>query len=138
MTQNAPTLSPQQEHDPPTTRSPHTLPFWANPRLGLLVVIVTLFVVFAVLRPAFLNVNLTIVPMQSDLSVFVIVGLAQLTALSLGHMNLAVGPMAAFSAFAMGWACNTLNAPLIIGLVFGLIVGGLVGAAAGWTIAITG
>lgn len=139
MTQNAPTLSPPQtEPDRPDRRAPRALPFWANPRLGLLVVIAILVVVFTLLRPAFLNVNLTIVPMQSDLSVFVIVGLAQLAALSLGHMNLAVGPMAAFSAFAMGWACDALDAPLVAGLVFGLIVGGLVGAAAGWTIAITG
>ena len=139
MPPKAPTLSPPQtEPSGPGNRAPRALPFWANPRLGLLVVIVILFVVFASLRPAFLNVNLTIVPMQSDLSVFVIVGLAQLAALSLGHMNLAVGPMAAFSAFAMGWACDALSAPLIVGLLFGLIVGGLVGAAAGWVIAVTG
>jgi ribose transport system permease protein len=115
-----------------------SLPFWANPRLGLTVVIVVLVVVFAALRPAFLNVDLTIVPMQSDVSVFVVVGLAQLAVLSLGHMNLAVGRMAAISAFAMGWAYDQLHVPLAVGLLIGLLVGALVGAAAGWTIAATG
>ncbi|HEX3781971.1 MAG TPA: ABC transporter permease [Pseudonocardiaceae bacterium] len=142
MSNDAPTLTPPDTDgaDPPPATRPRAraLPFWANPRLGLLVVIVILIVVFSVLRPAFLNVNLTIVPMQSDLSVFLVVGLAQLAALSLGHMNLAIGPIAAFSAFAMGWVCNSLNAPLVVGLLVGLVVGGLVGAAAGWTVAATG
>jgi ribose transport system permease protein len=115
-----------------------SLPFWANPRIGLTVVIVVLIVVFASVQPAFLNINLTIVPMQSDLSVFVVVGLSQLAVLSLGHMNLAVGRMAAISAFAMGWAYDQLHVPLAVGLLIGLVVGALVGAAAGWTIAATG
>lgn len=131
----------EQEPDvvePVTQGRVRSLPFWANPRLGLTVVIAVLVVVFASVQPAFLNVNLTIVPMQSDLSVFVVVGLSQLAVLSLGHMNLAVGRMAAISAFAMGWAYDQLHVPLAVGLLIGLVVGALVGAAAGWTIAATG
>ncbi|HTI27000.1 MAG TPA: ABC transporter permease, partial [Kutzneria sp.] len=118
--------------------SVRTLPVWANPRLGLLVVIVALVVVFSSLRPEFLNIDLTIVPMQADLSVFLVVGLAQLSVLSLGHMNLAVGRMAMVSAFATGWAYDKLSVSLPIGLLIGLLVGAAVGAAAGWTIAATG
>jgi ribose transport system permease protein len=136
--------TPTHTDDPPevaeTTegRRVRSLPFWANPRLGLTVVIVVLVVVFTALRPAFLDIDLTIVPMQSDVSVFVVIGLAQLAVLSLGHMNLAVGRMAAISAFAMGWAYDQLHVPLAVGLLIGLLVGALVGAAAGWTIAATG
>ena len=36
------------------------LPFWANPRLGLLVVLAALVVIFSSIRPAFLNVQLTL------------------------------------------------------------------------------
>ncbi|MFE2425267.1 ABC transporter permease [Streptomyces sp. NPDC059373] len=114
------------------------LPFWANPRIGLIVVIAVLVVVFASLRPAFLNTDLTLVPMQADLSVFVVVGLAQLSVLSLGHMNLAVGRIAAVSAFAMGWCYDKLSLPLPVGLLVGMVVGAAVGAAAGWTIQATG
>lgn len=114
------------------------LPWWASPRVGLLGVIVILVVLFSVLRPAFLNVDLTIVPMQADLSVFVVVGLAQLAALSLGHMNLAVPRMAAISAFASGLAYDRLGVPLLVGLLIGLVVGALVGAAAGTIITATG
>jgi ribose transport system permease protein len=124
--------------EPVAAGTVRSLPFWANPRLGLAVVIVLLVVVFASVRPAFLNINLTIVPMQSDLSVFVVVGLAQLAVLSLGHMNLAVGRMAAVSAFAMGWSYDQLHVPLAVGLLIGLVVGAAVGAVAGWTIAATG
>jgi ribose transport system permease protein len=114
------------------------LPFWANPRLGLLAVIVVLVLVFSSLRSSFLNTDLTLVPMQQDLSVFLVVGLAQLAVLSLGHMNLAVPRMAAISAFAMGWCYQHLSVPLWLGLVAGLIVGAAVGALAGWIISATG
>src|SRR5947209_2525943 len=87
--------------DPAAQPSPRGLPFWANPRFGLLVVIALLIVVFSSLRSSFLDTYLTLVPMQQDLSVFLVVGLAQLCVLSLGHMNLAVPRMAAISAFAM-------------------------------------
>lgn len=120
---------------PPAARA---LPYWADPRLGLLVVIAALVAVFTALRPEFLNTELTVVPMQADLSVFVVVGLAQLSVLSLGHMNLAIGRIAAISAFAMGWCYDKLSMPLPVGLLVGMAVGTAVGAAAGWTIHATG
>lgn len=121
-----------------TARSAGGLPFWANPRLGLVIVIAILVAVFASLRSSFLNSDLTLVPMQADLSVFVVVGLAQMSVLSLGHMNLAVPRMAAVSAFAMGWSYEHLSLPLWLGLVVGLVVGAAVGALAGWIITATG
>lgn len=115
-----------------------SLPFWANPRLGLLVVIAILVTVFGSLRPAFFNERLTIVPLLADISVFAVVGLAQMCVLSLGHMNLAVGRMAAISAFVMGWAYTSLGVPLYLGMVIGLFAGAAVGALAGLIIARTG
>jgi ribose transport system permease protein len=114
------------------------LPWWANPRVGLVVVIAALVALFSTLRPAFLDVDLTLVPMQADISVFVVVGLAQLAVLSLGHMNLAVGRMAAISAFGAGLVYDRFDAPLVVGLVVALLVGGLVGALAGAVITGTG
>jgi ribose transport system permease protein len=114
------------------------LPWWANPRVGLVVVIMALGVLFTALRPSFANVDLTLVPMQADISVFAVVGLAQLAVLSLGHMNLAVGRMAAISAFGAGFAYDHLHAPLVVGAVIALAIGALVGALAGLIIATTG
>lgn len=120
----------------PATAS--TLPWWANARIGLAAVLVVLVAVFSTLRPSFLDVDLTLVPMQADIAVFAVVGLAQLSVLSLGHMNLAVGRMAALSAFAAGLTYQWLDAPLVVGLVAALLVGALVGALAGLVIVSTG
>ncbi|WP_027344742.1 ABC transporter permease [Hamadaea tsunoensis] len=115
-----------------------SLPLWANPRLGLLVLLVVLVVLFTALRPSFLDVDFTLVPMQADISVYVVVGLAQLAVLSLGHMNMAVGRMAAMSAFAMGLAYQELGTPLVVDVLIGLAVGAGLGALAGLVISRTG
>jgi ribose transport system permease protein len=139
LPQPDPTIAtgPTSDQQVAQPRAVRTLPFWANPRFGLLIVIAVLVVVFSSLRSSFLNVDLTIVPMQADLSVFLVVGLAQLAVLSLGHMNLAVPRMAAISAFVMGWCYQHLSVPLWPGLLIGLAVGATVGAAAGWIITTT-
>jgi ribose transport system permease protein len=124
--------------EPPAPRKPPGIPLWANPRLGLVILLIALVVLFSTLRPAFLNTALTLVPLQADISVYVVVGLAQLMVLSLGHMNMAVGRMAAMSAFAMGLAYDRLGVPLLVGLVIGLAVGTLLGALAGLIISRTG
>lgn len=114
------------------------LPLWANPRAGLVVLLIALVVLFTWLRPAFLNTYLTLVPMQADISVYAVVGLAQLAVLSLGHMNMAVGRMAATSAFASGLVYDRLGAPLVVVLLAGLVTGALLGALAGLIVAGTG
>jgi ribose transport system permease protein len=136
-TEKEPVGAPETEQ-PVGRAAASGLPFWADPRLGLLVVLAVLVAVFSGLRPAFLNVPLTLVPMQADISVFAVVGLAQLAVLSLGHMNVAVGRMAAVSAFATGFAYDRLHVPLVVGLLVGLVVGAAVGALAGWIITSTG
>jgi ribose transport system permease protein len=119
-------------------RKPARIPLWANPRIGLVVLLILLVVLFSALRPAFLDTRLTLVPLQSDISVYLVVGLAQLMVLSLGHMNLAVGRMAATSAFAMGLVHDKLGFSLVPSLLTGLIVGALLGALAGLIISRTG
>jgi ribose transport system permease protein len=121
-----------------TPRKVARIPLWANPRIGLIVLLILLVVLFSALRPAFLDTRLTLVPLQSDISVYLVVGLAQLMVLSLGHMNLAVGRMAATSAFAMGLVHDKLGFSLVPSLLTGLIVGALLGALAGLIISRTG
>ena len=121
-----------------TRRRPSGLPWWANPRVGLAILLAVLVVLFTALRPAFLNTQLTLVPMQADISVYLVVGLSQLVVLSLGHMNMAVGRMAAMSAFATGLTYDLFGLPLIVDLAVGLAVGAGLGALAGLIIARTG
>jgi ribose transport system permease protein len=127
-----------QAPEPPTPKKPSTIPWWANARVGLAVLLVGLVVLFSSLRPSFLDTQLTLVPLQADISVYVVVGLAQLMVLSLGHMNMAVGRMAAMSAFAMGLAYDRLGLPLPVDIAIGLLVGLGLGALAGLIISRTG
>ena len=100
--------------------------------------LILLVAFFSTVRPSFLNTQLTLVPMQADISVYAVVGLAQLAVLSMGHMNMAVGRMAAMSAFASGLVYDRLGAPMYVDLLVGMLVGGLLGALAGLVIARTG
>jgi ribose transport system permease protein len=122
----------------PSRSQPRQLPLWANPRIGLVILLIGLVSLFTALRPGFLNTQLTLVPLQADISVYTVVGLAQLSVLSLGHMNMAVGRMASASAFAMGLAYDRLGLPLPVDLAIGLLVGALLGGLAGLIISRTG
>ena len=137
-TSTLPQTEPGAPTPAPVDQSRRGLPWWANPRVGLVAVVIALVAIFSGLRPSFLDVDLTLVPMQADITVFAVVGLAQLAVLSLGHMNLAVPRMAALSAFAAGFTYDTLHAPLVVGLLAALVVGALVGALAGAIITWTG
>ncbi|MFI6275282.1 ABC transporter permease [Streptomyces sp. NPDC050988] len=116
----------------------HRMPFWVNQRLGLLVLVVALSVLFGVLRPAFLDQRLVLFPLLRDVATLTVVALAQMVALSVGHMNLAVGRMAAFGAMFAGLGYDRLGLPMPVGLLLCLAAGAAIGAVTGWLIARTG
>ncbi|MBK6010186.1 ABC transporter permease [Streptomyces sp. MBT53] len=118
--------------------APRRLPFWVNQRLGLLLLVIALSVLFGVLRPAFLDQRLVLFPLLRDISTLTVVALAQMVALSVGHMNLAVGRMAAFGALFAGLGYDRLGVPMQVGLLLSLAAGATVGALTGWLIARTG
>ncbi|QHA08915.1 ABC transporter permease [Streptomyces broussonetiae] len=138
----APATTP--EHDRRTDRAKaapqpaRRLPFWVNQRLGLLVLTVALAALFGLLRPAFLDQRLVLFPLLRDISTLTVVALAQMVVLSVGHMNLAVGRMAAFGALFAGLGYDRLGLPLQLGLLLCLFVGAAIGALTGWIIARTG
>ncbi|MEU4196453.1 ABC transporter permease [Kribbella sp. NPDC026611] len=125
----------QEEAPAPAVRG---TPWWANQRIGLLVLVVLLSALFGVLRPAFFNQQLVVFPLLRDIAMFTVVGLAQLCVLSIGHMNLAVGRMAAFSMMITGISYDLWEFGLYAGLLVGLVAGTAIGALAGWVIARTG
>lgn len=107
-------------------------------RTLLAVLVVALFVIFTLISPNFLNAKFVMFPLMREASILLIIGLAQMCALSIGHMNLAVGRMAAVGALAAGAAYQLLEVPLLVGVVFGVAAGGAVGALAGIIIIKTG
>ncbi|MGW3445244.1 ABC transporter permease [Streptomyces sp. NPDC001076] len=116
----------------------HRMPFWVDQRLGLLVLVIALSVLFGALRPAFLDQRLVLFPLLRDVATLTVVALAQMAALSVGHMNLAVGRMAAFGAMFAGLGYDKLHLPLQAGLLLCLVAGAAIGAVTGWLIARTG
>ncbi|MFD4945195.1 ABC transporter permease [Streptomyces sp. NPDC058409] len=129
---------PDDDVDTTAPRSAHKPPFWVNQRLGLLVLIVALCALFGVLRPAFLDERLVLFPLLRDIATLTVVALAQMVVLSVGHMNLAVGRMAAFGALFAGFGYDRLGLPLPLGLLLCLFAGAAIGALTGWIIARTG
>ncbi|WP_330280870.1 ABC transporter permease [Streptomyces sp. NBC_00588] len=119
-------------------KSTQRLPIWVNQRLGLLVLTVALATLFGILRPAFLDQRLVLFPLLRDISTLTVVALAQMVALSVGHMNLAVGRMASFGALCAGFGYDRLGLPLQLGLLLCLFAGAVIGALTGWIIARTG
>ncbi|MEY9906252.1 ribose transport system permease protein [Catenulispora sp. MAP12-49] len=107
-------------------------------RVGLLLVITILVLFFGSARSAFYSQQLSVFPLLRDIATLTVVGLAQLAVLSIGHMNLAVGRMAAFSAMFMGLAYQDWHLPLYAGLLVGLLAGAAIGALTGWIITVTG
>ncbi|WP_405910044.1 MULTISPECIES: ABC transporter permease [unclassified Streptomyces] len=110
----------------------------APQQLGLLGLVVALVIVFGLLRPAFFDARLVLFPLLRDISTLTVVALAQMVVLSVGHMNLAVGRMAAFGALFAGFGYDRLGLPLSVGLLVCLVAGALIGALTGWIIARTG
>lgn len=136
-----PVIPPDSDTGPAeatSSRPVHRLPFWVNQRLGLLALVVSLGALFGVLQPSFLDERLVLFPLLRDISTLTVVALAQMVVLSVGHMNLAVGRMAAFGALFAGFGYDRLGLPLPLGLLLCLFAGAAIGALTGWIITRTG
>ena len=103
-------------------------------RVILGVLIIALFIGFTLQTPNFLNGQFVIFPLLRDTAIITIVGLAQLVALSIGHLNLAVGRMAAVAAMVAGYAYERMGWDLLPGMLLGLAAAAAVGALTGYII----
>ena len=103
-------------------------------RVVLTLLTVALFVFFGLQNPAFFNVDFVIYPLLRDGATLTVIGLAQLCVLSIGHLNLAVGRMAAVSALVAGASYQYWGLTLVQGAILGVLAGALLGAITGWII----
>jgi ribose transport system permease protein len=110
----------------------------ADQRTGLVLLLVLLVVVFGSLIPTFFSERFVVFPLLRDVATLTVVGLAQLAVLSIGHLNIAVGRMAAFGAMFMGLAYEQWHLPLYVGLVIGVAAGAAIGALTGLIITSSG
>ncbi len=106
----------------------------SDQRIVLSFLTAALFVFFGLKNSAFFNVDFVLYPLLRDGAVLTVIGLAQLCALSIGHLNLAVGRMAAVAALTSGASYQYWHLSLVPGLIIGLLTGTLLGLLTGWII----
>ena len=99
--------------------------------------VVILFGVLAIGWPGFLS-DYNLISLFQTVALYVLIGLAQMSALSLGQFNLAVGGMGCLSAIAMGFFMQVLGIPVLIAVLLGLLIAMLLGALQGLLIAKSG
>ena len=103
-------------------------------RVVLTLLTIALFIFFGLRNSAFFNVDFVIYPLLRDGATPTVIGLAQLCVLSIGHLNLAVGRMAAVSALVAGASYQYWGLTLVQGAILGVLAGTLLGALTGWII----
>jgi ribose transport system permease protein len=103
-------------------------------RIVLTLLTIALFIFFGLSNSAFFNVDFVIYPLLRDGATLTVIGLAQLCVLSIGHLNLAVGRMAAVSALVAGASYQYWGLSLVQGAILGVLTGALLGAITGWII----
>ena len=99
--------------------------------------LVILFIVLLIGSKGFLSAY-NILSLLQSVAIFVLIGLAQMSALSLGQFNLAVGAMGCLSAIMMGLFMQVLGLPFIVAVILGLGIAMLAGAIQGLIIAKSG
>jgi len=100
-------------------------------RVVLTLLTIALFIFFGLRNSAFFNVDFVIYPLLRDGATLTVIGLAQLCVLSIGHLNLAVGRMAAVSALVAGASYQYWGLSLVQGAILGVLAGVLLGAITG-------
>lgn len=97
-------------------------------RFGVGLAVVALIAVLAIAYPAFRS-EFNIFVVLRTVSIFVVIGLAQLANLAIGEFNLSVGALGGLVVAIAGWSMESAE----LGLVGGLAVALIVGTAGGFT-----
>jgi len=110
----------------------------SNAQLWVLAsLVVLIWFAFTLVDPNFANSVFVTYPLLRDAATFTVVGLAQMTALSIGHMNLAVGRMAAVAAMVAGISFQFFGASLLVGALLGIAAAALLGVLTGVIIVVS-
>ncbi len=106
-------------------------------QLGLLIILLILWVVFASLAPGFLS-RFNLNSMGRSVAIDVVVGFAQMVVLATGGMNLSVGAIGVCCVMIAGYLMQAAGLPIPVAILLTLAFGGLLGALNGLAIVKTG
>lgn len=106
-------------------------------RLGLLLVVVFSWVVFAVFAEGFVS-DFNIYSVGRAAAVSVVIGLSQMVVIAIGGMNISVGAIGGVVAMFTGWLLQVWMVPYPIAILAGIAMGGVLGGINGVVIVRTG
>jgi ribose transport system permease protein len=98
--------------------------------LGVIVPLLLLAAVLAVVTPNFYSAY-TMRSIATQAGIFTVVGLAQLTAISIGQMNLALPAMSVSAGMLFGYVIKDAEAPFLVAALLAISCGMMLGAMQG-------
>jgi len=111
--------------------------FTGNKEIGLIIVTIILFILLSASSQGFLT-YFNLANILRNVSLWVIIALAQALVLVIGGMNLSIGAIGALTAITTGYFVEVLNMPGIIAVAAALFVGIIAGFFNGIVIIKTG
>ncbi|MFD5226784.1 multiple monosaccharide ABC transporter permease [Microbacterium sp. NPDC058342] len=109
--------------------------------LGSLIVIIVLFEILTLLRNGPNGATLTsgnLINVINQYSFILILAIGMVMVIIMGHIDLSVGSVAAFTGIVVAKSMTEWNLPWPLAILFGLLVGALVGAWQGFWVAYVG
>lgn len=103
---------------------------------GLLIAIAAFVLAFHLLAAGFFS-RVNVYSVTRSIGIDGVIGLAMMTVLVTGGLNLALGAIGVCSAMVVGWALQSLGLPVAVSILLGVIVGGALGAINGLIVVTT-
>lgn len=104
--------------------------------LGLVLAIVLLATAFGLLTTGFAS-RINVYSLSRAIAINGTIGLAMMTVLATGGLNLALGAIAVCAAMVVGWSLQDLGLPVVVSLLLGLATGAALGAVNGLIVVTT-
>lgn len=104
---------------------------------SVIIPLAVLFILLSLFGKGFLS-SYNVLSLMQTVSIYVLIGMAQMTVLALGQFNLAIGSIGTLTSVAIGITFQETGLPIVFGVLIGLGVSLLCGALQGALIAKTG
>jgi ribose transport system permease protein len=104
--------------------------------VGLLIAIVVFAAAFTLLTNGFAS-RINIYSLSRSIGINGVIGLAMMTVIVTGGLNLALGAIGVCAAMVVGWALQVVGLPIPAGLLLGLLAGAALGAVNGLIVVTT-